>query len=97
MDLTTLHGVGLGHVIGQQGAAGSAASAVTYDFQFWDVVTRDPNRVNAVSPKREVPPDMEVATLAPLGWPAMRSFLNGVSVVVLWPGGETYGVEECTP
>lgn len=92
---TTLHGVALGQVVGQHGTAGAAASTITYDFQFWDVVTRDDTRVLSVMPRRDVPADMEVTTLAPLGWPAMRSSLNGTHIVVLWPGGEQYATEEC--
>ena len=92
---TTLHGVALGQVLARQGAVGSAASSITYDFQFWDVVTRTASRVLAATPKRDVPGDMEISTLAPVGWPAMRSCLNGTHIIVLWPGGETYATEEC--
>jgi hypothetical protein len=84
-----------GQVVGSHGTAGGPASGISYDFLLWTIGNSDTVTITNRVPRRDVPTDMEVTTLAPNGWPASRSVLNGQDFIVLWPGGEQYGTEEC--
>lgn len=87
--------IGLGFVRASHGASGGAASGITYDFTFSELLSGSALTFTNQTPQRDVPADMEVTRLAPDGWPASMSFFNGALTIVLWPGGEQYGTEEC--